>query len=38
VIAERTASTHVAHILSKLGFSTRTQIAAWVVERGLTVR
>jgi DNA-binding NarL/FixJ family response regulator len=38
VIAERTASTHVAHILGKLNFSTRTQIAAWVVERGLTVR
>jgi DNA-binding NarL/FixJ family response regulator len=29
VIAERTASTHVAHILNKLSFSTRSQIAAW---------
>jgi len=38
VIAERTASTHVAHILNKLSFSTRTQIAAWAIEHGLTVR
>ncbi|MEU6340763.1 AAA family ATPase [Streptomyces sp. NPDC046977] len=29
-ISERTAQTHVQHILTKLGFSTRTQIAAWV--------
>jgi predicted ATPase/DNA-binding NarL/FixJ family response regulator/tetratricopeptide (TPR) repeat protein len=35
VISERTASTHVTHILTKLGFSTRSQVAAWVVERGL---
>ena len=35
VIAERTASTHVTHILSKLGFSTRSQVAVWAVERGL---
>jgi ATP/maltotriose-dependent transcriptional regulator MalT len=38
VIAERTASTHVAHILNKLNFATRTQIAAWAVEHGLTDR
>jgi DNA-binding CsgD family transcriptional regulator len=29
-ISERTAQTHVQHILTKLGFTTRTQIAAWV--------
>jgi DNA-binding CsgD family transcriptional regulator len=28
-IAERTAENHVQHILTKLGFSTRTQIATW---------
>ena len=35
VISERTASTHVTHILNKLGFSTRSQVAAWAVEHGL---
>jgi predicted ATPase/class 3 adenylate cyclase/DNA-binding CsgD family transcriptional regulator/tetratricopeptide (TPR) repeat protein len=35
VISERTASTHVTHILTKLGFSTRSQVAAWAVEHGL---
>ena len=29
VIAERTAQNHVQHILVKLGFTTRSQIAAW---------
>jgi non-specific serine/threonine protein kinase len=29
VISSRTAETHVAHIMTKLGFSTRAQIAAW---------
>lgn len=29
-ISERTAQTHVQHILTKLGFSARAQIAAWV--------
>jgi DNA-binding CsgD family transcriptional regulator/tetratricopeptide (TPR) repeat protein len=38
VISERTASTHVTHILNKLGFSTRSQVAAWAAERGLTAR
>ncbi|MFG1704706.1 ATP-binding protein [Nonomuraea sp. M3C6] len=32
VISPATAARHVANILSKLGFSTRTQIAAWVIE------
>jgi DNA-binding CsgD family transcriptional regulator len=35
VITERTAERHVANILSKLGFHSRTQIAAWAVEKGL---
>jgi DNA-binding NarL/FixJ family response regulator len=35
VISERTASTHVTNILNKLGFSSRTQVAAWVGEQGL---
>ncbi len=33
VISERTAATHVAHILDKLGLRTRAQIAAWAAER-----
>lgn len=32
VIAERTAQGHVENILTKLGFNSRTQVAAWVVE------
>jgi non-specific serine/threonine protein kinase len=35
VIAERTAEGHVQSILNKLGFNTRSQIAAWAVERGV---
>ena len=34
VIAEGTADRHVANILGKLGFSSRAQVAAWVVEHG----
>jgi len=33
VISQRTAEGHVEHILSKLGFQSRAQIAAWVVEK-----
>ena len=29
-ISERTAENHVQHILSKLGFTARSQIRAWV--------
>jgi len=32
VISQRTAQGHVEHVLAKLGFTSRTQIAAWVVE------
>lgn len=35
VISERTAEVHVSNILGKLGYTSRAQIAAWVVERGL---
>jgi non-specific serine/threonine protein kinase len=38
VFAERTAGSHYAHILDKLGFATRAQIAAWAVEHGLARR
>ncbi len=38
VISERTAEGHVNNILGKLGFTSRAQIAAWVVERELTTR
>jgi len=33
VISPRTAQGHVEHILTKLGFTSRTQVAAWVVEQ-----
>jgi predicted ATPase/DNA-binding NarL/FixJ family response regulator len=33
VIAPRTAETHVEHILTKLGFTSRTQASAWVIEQ-----
>ncbi|MFF4777222.1 ATP-binding protein [Microtetraspora fusca] len=33
VIAQRTAEGHIEHILSKLGFNSRAQIAVWVRER-----
>jgi predicted ATPase/DNA-binding CsgD family transcriptional regulator len=32
VVSQRTAEAHVEHILSKLGFNSRAQIAAWAVE------
>jgi DNA-binding NarL/FixJ family response regulator len=34
VISPATAARHVANILTKLGFSSRTQVAAWAVQRG----
>ncbi|MFD8099623.1 helix-turn-helix transcriptional regulator [Nocardia fluminea] len=33
VLSDRTAQNHVQHILTKLGFATRSQIAAWVSAR-----
>jgi DNA-binding CsgD family transcriptional regulator len=35
VITQGTAANHVVHILNKLGFSSRTRIAAWAVAQGL---
>jgi DNA-binding NarL/FixJ family response regulator len=35
VVSERTIAKHVENILSKLGFTSRAQIAAWAVEKGL---
>ncbi|MFE2999768.1 ATP-binding protein, partial [Nocardia sp. NPDC059246] len=32
VISQRTAQGHVEHILTKLGFTSRAQIAAWIAE------
>ncbi|MEU8632001.1 LuxR C-terminal-related transcriptional regulator [Amycolatopsis sp. NPDC048633] len=34
VISRRTAESHVAHILAKLGFGSRAQIATWLARRG----
>ena len=34
-ISTKTASVHVSNILSKLGMSSRTEIAVWVAEGGL---
>jgi DNA-binding CsgD family transcriptional regulator len=35
-IGERTVEGYVASALAKLGFASRTQLAAWAVEKGLT--
>lgn len=35
-LSERTITTHVTNILSKLGFTSRTQVATWATEMGLT--
>ena len=35
VVTERTADTHVQHILNKLGVRSRAQIATWAVDHGL---
>ncbi|HEX2915904.1 MAG TPA: tetratricopeptide repeat protein [Chloroflexia bacterium] len=35
VLSERTVGKHVENILSKLSFSSRSQIALWAVEKGL---
>ncbi|MFE3003041.1 response regulator transcription factor, partial [Nocardia sp. NPDC059246] len=32
VISQHTADGHVEHILTKLGFTSRAQIAAWIVD------
>jgi DNA-binding NarL/FixJ family response regulator len=35
VVSERTVEKHVENVLSKLSFTSRAQIAAWAVEKGL---
>jgi DNA-binding NarL/FixJ family response regulator len=35
VVGERTVESYVSSILAKLGFSARTQIAAWAATRGV---
>ncbi len=36
IVSERTVASHVANILSKLSFSSRSQVAVWATEKGLT--
>jgi len=36
VLSERTIESHVSSILFKLDYNSRTQIATWVIEKGLT--
>jgi len=38
VISERTAENHIQRILNRLGLRSRTQIATWAVEHGLSGR
>jgi non-specific serine/threonine protein kinase len=33
-LAERTVDAHLEHIMNKLGYHSRAQIAAWVAARG----
>jgi non-specific serine/threonine protein kinase len=35
VVSKRTVEAHIAHILSKLGFTNRAQIVRWAIENGL---
>lgn len=35
VVSIKTVEAHISHILSKLGFTSRAQIAVWAVEKGL---
>jgi DNA-binding NarL/FixJ family response regulator len=35
VIGVSTVEAHITHIFTKLGFSSRAQIAAWAVDKGL---
>jgi DNA-binding NarL/FixJ family response regulator len=38
VVTEGTAALHVKHILHKLGFSSRAQVASWTLSHGLVGR
>ncbi len=35
VVSKRTVEAHVAHILSKLGYTNRAQVVRWAIENGL---
>lgn len=35
VLSERTISTHIGNIYSKLGFTARAQVITWAVEMGI---
>lgn len=35
VISERTARTHVSHVISKLGLASRIQVALWAIREGI---
>jgi DNA-binding NarL/FixJ family response regulator len=35
VVTERTIAAHIEHILDKLGFASRHQVATWAAENGL---
>jgi non-specific serine/threonine protein kinase len=34
-LSKRTVDSHIEHIFTKLGFSSRTQLASWVLEQGV---
>jgi len=35
VVTERTVAAHIEHILDKLGFASRHQVAAWAADKDL---
>jgi non-specific serine/threonine protein kinase len=37
-LSKRTVDSHIEHIFTKLGFSSRTQLAGWVLEQGPSAR
>jgi DNA-binding NarL/FixJ family response regulator len=34
-VSKRTIETHISHVLSKLGYTSRAQIVSWVIDAGL---
>ncbi|MGM7669241.1 response regulator [Microbacterium sp. A93] len=36
-ISERTARTHVSHVISKLGLNSRIQVALWAIREGIVI-
>jgi non-specific serine/threonine protein kinase len=35
IVSPRTVSRHVEHVLNKLGFHSRAEVAAWAAQHGL---